>query len=461
MRYGLFLLILVFACTQPVHYTDSSVGTAATTAGGNGTSSTGSNTSNGVISSAVMKYKYPNYPGVKQALSNGTLDTHNPLRYFITSVADASVGVGNNVQNPKDANATDIANSTDSTLLEYPINFVKDGNGQASTVCFSNDIYPVTNNLVPPCQQAAPSVTSMIGSLTADGDTHHPVLISAIQFNFKDMDAPSTGAVVTNSDNTQYSQVVINSIYVEKAPVVFIRDGSLQGTLAKVNDSELTKITYYGGGCDLTAQNSVGFDSPTYMPDQYYLSGIWSFERPQRAIFGEGSDAARFCATDQGSEYCNLFADKVDVFHSIIIPLIYTDNKISHRQYPNETIATVDSSTQCMVNGTQESPGYYPNGTRCLVGTPSPVDQLFGKNVAQASGFTTTPVIGKDPGLSFSQADSDLLAQTWQQTFITKLCINGYRRETDSTGHEIQVPLINAMRAELRSPHEVITYSSF
>jgi hypothetical protein len=162
------------------------------------------------------------------------------------------------------------------------------------------------------------------------------------------------------------------------------------------------------------------------MDDEYYLSGIWSFERAGRQVFGnEGNKVqeAKICTTQGvGDYFCNLFADKVSVWHALLVPVLYTSGNVTHRQDPADAI--IDSK---------------------LVRKPGAQVTTFGRYANTNTTFVTTPVIGQVDANGNEVKD-------WQKYYIRKFCIKGYRLEYSSAG-ESRVPLIQAMRFELRSPY--------
>jgi hypothetical protein len=64
---------------------------------------------------------------------------------------------------------------------------------------------------------------------------------------------------------------------------------------------------------------------------------------------------------------------------------------------------------------------------------------------SEAKGFVKTPEIGMVDSKGGALKD-------WEKTYITSLCLKGYRLEKNNSGEMTKVPLVEALRLELRSP---------
>ncbi|MEZ4816009.1 MAG: hypothetical protein R3A80_12550 [Bdellovibrionota bacterium] len=408
MRLHLLLLIsFVISCTQSGGgLKKSSTGLSSVPPSGSTTGSDGGSSSTGTgtnISAVSMRYRSPSWPS-----------DENASFYFIPGFADLSLK-----EYSRDLAASTTTSSTSAPMV--PIKYVDTTNGR--NFCFSNEEWKSDSGsrLYPSCIKAESSVVSHIKSVQNSNSGLHSVFISALQFNFKN--APEA-----NGGN--YSEVFFESAYIEKSKISF---NSTTGNPVVV---EKNGYNYGSGDCNIDDQDAVGFEVTDQSTNRFLLSGISSFERGKKKIFGEGTSENRTyeateCvdpSTGQGF-LCNLIADKVSVWHSLLVPVIYkniTTNalRLGHRQFPSQVVSSgrLTGAKSAAVN----SFGYY--ATSSSIGN-----------------VVTTPAFG-----AYDKDGNEI--PDWQQSFITKFCIKGKRKE--KTGW---TPLIKAMHFELKSPRIKIT----
>ena len=198
-------------------------------------------------------------------------------------------------------------------------------------------------------------------------------------------------------------------------------------------DSALSKVSLFSRA-NVNQENAVGFDSLSpALGKEFYLSGVWSFARTKRKVFAEEqlSQEEDRCSDSDGKSdwYCHLFVDKAHVWYAAIFPLLYKNPTsgemgVGHRQYPSHIVTS--AGVEGIASAEQATFGMYSS---------SP----------DVKGFVKTPEIGK--------VDSKgVLLKDWESTFITGLCLKGYRLEKNNAGEMTKVPFMEAFRAELRSP---------
>lgn len=401
-----YLLPLIFviaaSCSQGSGGLRSPSGSVSRS--GAGSSSSDDSRGGGTVSGLSMRYQYPNVPTIDGA-----------KQYYVTSFADRTT---NDLQqqliakNPAGQIRVDGLNPTD-----------------GSTYCFSNEVVAGNPNCARPSTSSA--VIQEIKSFQPTPTGKQPVFINAVQFSFSNQPRSTT------SSTDWFSEAIFEGAYVEKAPISF---DSTTGRLRPVQDSDLIKLSY-GANCDLNQnQYAVGFnDIARYAEQDFYLTGIYPFERTQRKAFAEVTEVrkANICqsAPGAGQWMCNLLTSRASVSYAAFFPVLYAGGRVGGRQFPAPTLP----------NGTvaPRAPEYIQqtvsNGfERANFG-------LYASSTDQAK-FITTPEIGKVTGTGEA-------VNNWQQYFITKLCIRGRRRERDLGGTIVDRPLIIALRAELRSPY--------
>ncbi len=362
-------------------------------------SSSSTSSTGGSVSGVSMRYRFPNVPSAE-----------GEPQYYVTTFAEVDLGS----VKPKEDQKT---LSAKKPPQELKIALVDSSDG--SKYCFSNDKY--TGG--PSCAKAASNVVTHIKNAQESPTGQHPVFISALQFNFRNAPASAGG---------NYSEVIFKGAYVEKAPIVIVRP---TGLLATVEDQHLLKLSYgnEGASCNIDDLNSVGFNPPDYMDNEYYLSGLWSFERSGRQVFGNETTKVvepKICQTSGQQYYCNLFADKINVWHAVIMPILYTNGRVNSRQFPSQVI--------------QDG---------AMTGSPSTAQASFGRYASNSSNSFVSVPQGAAANAVIGRTDNDGNEITnWQQYFIRKLCLKGVRRDF-ANGTVTETPLIQAMRFELRSPY--------
>lgn len=358
-----------------------------------------------------MRYSYPAWPSDR-----------NALFYHVPSFAAISL---------KEA-AAELGASTkasDKTMPSLPIRLTSQTDGK--NFCFSNEEWSNkdTGNLhYPKCTKAANDVTTHIKSIQNSNSGLHSVFVNAIQFNFKS---------TTDTNGDKFSKAIFENAYIEKANVSFNETTGLPVLSNKKG------YNYGTGDCNIEDHGAVGFDVENQSSNRFLLSGLSSFERGHKLAFGEGSGShyqATLCQDPSTQEMflCNLNADKVSVWHSLLVPVLYKNRntnalRIGHRQYPNQVVS---------------------NGQ--LIGSKGAALSHFGRyaaaTAASLGNVVSTPAMGK------VDRDGNEIPN-WEQSFITKFCIKGKRRETDGA-KTVDHPLIHAMHFELRSPRVFKTTNS-
>ncbi len=346
-----------------------------------------------------MRYNYPAWPSEE-----------NALFYNVPSFADIALK----------KTSRDLGSSTepsDTSMPVMPISLTDQTEGK--NFCFSNEEWvnkDTGKRNYPKCVKAASNVVTHIKSIQNSNSGLHSVFVNAIQFNFKN--APQSGG-------GYFSQAIFENAYVEKANISFHPTTGLPVL------SNVTRYNYGSGECNIEAQGAVGFDVSNQGTNRFLLSGLSSFERGRKQIFGEGNAQnhvyeATSCVDSTGRGFlCNLMADKVSVWHSLLVPVLYKNSNtnaltIGHRQFPNQVVSNgrLTGSKSAAVSNF----GYYANSTNL-------------------GNVVSTPIMGK------VDRDGNEIAG-WEQSFITKFCFKGKRREF--SGQEI--PLIRAMHFQLLSP---------
>jgi hypothetical protein len=283
--------------------------------------------------------------------------------------------------------------------------------------CFSNEGNSVGVDCARPRQIS--ETLSQIKGVQDSGSGKQPLYLSALQFMFK-----------SSEKDSALSKVVFEGASVEKAPLSFQPQ---TGELNNVPGNKKITISY-GASCKLSDENAVGFDSLSpALGKEFYLSGVWSFARTKRKVFAEEqlSQEEDRCSDSDGKSdwYCHLFIDKAHVWYAAIFPLLYKNPTsgemgVGHRQYPSQIVTS--AGVEGIASAEQATFGMYSS---------SP----------DVKGFVKTPEIGK--------VDSNgVLLKDWESTFITGLCLKGYRLEKNNAGEMTKVPFMEAFRAELRSP---------
>ncbi len=283
--------------------------------------------------------------------------------------------------------------------------------------CFSNEGNSVGVDCARPRQDS--ETLSQIKGVQDSGSGKQALYLSALQFMFK-----------SSEKDSALSKVVFEGASVEKAPLSF---NPQTGDLNNVPENKKIKISY-GASCKLSDENAVGFDSLSpALGKEFYLSGVWSFARTKRKVFAEEqlSQEEDRCSDSDGKSdwYCHLFVDKAHVWYAAIFPLLYKNPPsgemgVGHRQYPSQIVTS--AGVEGIASAEQATFGMYSS---------SP----------DVKGFVKTPEIGK--------VDSKgVLLKDWESTFITGLCLKGYRLEKNNAGEMTKVPFMEAFRAELRSP---------
>lgn len=318
--------------------------------------------------------------------------------------------------------ASDTAPS-DKNMPVMPIKYSDQTNGK--NFCFTNLPWKSDSGTkyFPDCIRAHSSITQHAIEKQDSGSGEHSVMINALQFHFKN----ANDNTATNDDN--YSQVYFDSAYVEKSLITF--DGQSGNPII----SEKTRYNYGSGSCNIEDQDAVGFAVEDQASHRFVLSGISSFERGRKKIFGEGTLENRVyeateCTGSTGGFLCNLIADKVSVWHAMFVPILRKKNGVLRkdvRQYPSQVVS---------------------NGK--LVGAKSAAASHFGY---YSGGFTDVPEKGASTATAFStpimgkyDRDGNLISG-WEERFITGFCLKGRRKE--KTGW---TPLVQAMYFELKSP---------
>jgi hypothetical protein len=97
---------------------------------------------------------------------------------------------------------------------------------------------------------------------------------------------------------------------------------------------------------------------------------------------------------------------------------------VGHRQFPSQV--STNSGLEGILSSEQSTFGLY-------------------STASDAKGFVKTPEIGKVD----SQGN---VLKDWEKSFITGLCLKGYRLEKNNSGEQTRIPFIEALRVELRSP---------
>jgi hypothetical protein len=284
-----------------------------------------------------------------------------------------------------------------------------------SHYCFSNDENPQGVKCARPRFDS--EVLSQIKGSQESGSAKQPLYISAIQFMFK-------------SSEKNSSKVVFEGASVEKSPLSF---NPRTGDLNPLSEQSKIKISY-GSSCLLSDENTVGFDSlSSALNKDFYLTGIWSLARTKRKAFAETQEVQESdrCQDEDTKTdwYCNLFVDKAQVWYSALFPVLYQnpvtgERGVGHRQFPSQV--STESGLEGALSSEQAAFGLY-------------------STASDVKGFVKTPEIGKVDSLGNVLKD-------WEKTFITGLCLKGYRLEKNNSGEQTKIPFIEALRVELRSP---------
>lgn len=321
---------------------------------------------------------------------------------------------------------TSFANKTDDKInvelmKKIPaVEMILEGNNKTDGkhYCFSNDSNPQGVECARPPLDS--EVLSQIKGLQESSSARQPLYINALQFIFKSSDKGASS-----------SKVVFEGAIVEKSPLSF---NYQTGELNPVAEKDKIKISY-GSSCKLSEENTVGFDSlGASSGKEFYLSGLWSFARTKRKAFAETQDfqeADRCADEDTKSDwYCNLFVDKAHVWYAALFPLLFQhpvtgERGVGHRQFPSQI--TTASGIEGSLLTEQVTFGLY-------------------STAADAKGFVKTPEIGK------VDAKGEII-KDWEKTFITSLCLKGYRLENNNSGEQSKIPFMEALRVELRSPY--------
>ncbi len=321
---------------------------------------------------------------------------------------------------------TSFANKTDdkahSELMKKTpaVEMILEGNHKTDGkhYCFSNDDNPQGVECARPALDS--EVLMQIKGLQESSSAKQPLYINALQFMFK-----------TSEKGPSSSKVVFEGAFVEKAPISF---NAQTGELNTVLEKDKIKISY-GSSCKLIEENAVGFDSmAASVGKDYYLSGLWSFARTKRKAFAETQDfqeSDRCLDEDAKTDwYCNLFVDKAHVWYAAFFPVIFQhpvtgEKGVGHRQFPSQI--TTSSGLEGNISAEQATFGFYSTAT-------------------DTKGFVKTPEIGKVD-------DKGETIKNWEKTFITRLCLKGYRIEKNNSGEQSKIPFMEALRVELRSPY--------
>lgn len=405
MRFLLLLVIpFINSCTQQgagATKKNRTVSPVGTTTGGDTTGGT-TGGSSGTVTGVSMRYAYPAWP-----------TDENAHFYYVPSFSDLK-----NKETSLELAAE--TKPSDDTMPVMPLKYSSTTSGK--NFCFSNEEWvneSTGSRNFPICVKAASSVVSHIKSIQNSNSGLHPVFINAVQFNFKNAPESAGG---------NYSEVFFDTAYVEKATFSFNETTGLPVI------SNKTRYNYGTGQCNIEDQDAVGFEVADQASHRFFLSGIASFERARKKVFGEGTLEDRVyeateCTSGSGEFLCNLIADRVNVWHALFVPLLYKNNstgalRLSHRQFPNQVVSGG------RLSGTKGSAissfGYYAEAA-----TSSPT--------ALANSITT-PVMGK------FDRDGNLIPN-WEQSFITGFCLKGRRKEKLGW-----TSLVKAMYFELKSP---------
>lgn len=314
------------------------------------------------------------------------------------------------------ANKTDDKASADLMKKTPPVDMVLEGDHKTDGThyCFSNDNNPQGVECARPRFDS--EILSQIKGAQESGTAKQPLYISALQFMFK--------------SSEKDSKVIFEGATVEKTPFSF---NPQTGDLNPVNEQNKIKISY-GSSCKLSDENAVGFDSlSSSLNKDFYLTGIWSLARTKRKAFGETQEAqeADRCQDEDTKVdwYCHLFVDKAQVWYAALFPVLYQnpvtgERGVGHRQFPSQV--STESGLEGGFSSEQSTFGLY-------------------STASDAKGFVKTPEIGK------VDSKGNLL-KDWEKSFITSLCLKGYRLEKNNTGEMTKVPFMEALRVELRSP---------
>jgi hypothetical protein len=280
--------------------------------------------------------------------------------------------------------------------------------------CFSNEDNPQGLECARPRFDS--EILSQIKGAQESGSAKQPLYISALQFMFK--------------SSEKDSKVVFEGASVEKSPVSF---NSQTGELNPVLEQNRIKISY-GSSCRLSDENTVGFDSlSSSLKKDFYLTGVWSLARTKRKAFGETQEAqeADRCQDEDTKVdwYCHLFVDKAKVWYAALFPVLYQnpvtgERGVGHRHFPSQV--STNSGLEGGFSAEQTTFGLY-------------------STTSEAKGFVKTPEIGMVDSKGGALKD-------WEKTYITSLCLKGYRLEKNNSGEMTKVPLVEALRLELRSP---------
>jgi hypothetical protein len=315
------------------------------------------------------------------------------------------------------ANKTDDKKNAELMKKTPPVDMILEGNHKTdgSHYCFSNDDNPQGVKCARPRFDS--EVLSQIKGSQESGSAKQPLYISAVQFMFK-------------SSEKNSSKVVFEGASVEKSSLSF---NPRTGDLNPLSEQSKIKISY-GSSCQLSDENTVGFDSlSSALNKDFYLTGIWSLARTKRKAFAETQEVQESdrCQDEDTKTdwYCNLFIDKAQVWYSALFPVLYQnpvtgEKGVGHRQFPSQV--STNSGLEGILSSEQSTFGLY-------------------STASDAKGFVKTPEIGKVD----SQGN---VLKDWEKSFITGLCLKGYRLEKNNSGEQTRIPFIEALRVELRSP---------
>lgn len=301
------------------------------------------------------------------------------------------------------------------------------------------------------CVRPPSNILSEIESLQQSPTGYNPVFINGAQFYFKSYAANAIGM----------SAAYFDGATVTKAPISF---NPSSGALVSPNTTTYT----YGNGCNLGSSGSdgtyytVGFspvNTASNYATQFYLSGIWAMERPATYLLNEtvtqptsvtnyyNADACTDGTTNssgQPNEWpCNLFADRVSVWSTFLLPVLYTNGSMSAYNFPGSPTSGVQD---------QSDFGRYPaSGVTTTGGVADEVGISSGGTVVTTSSDTTqihmlmTPKLGIDADITGNTPDPN--------AFIVGICLSGKRIINTGVGLQTR-PLIQALRYELRAPSE-------